>query len=117
VTPSGRYRRPVDRPGLQSERTEMAWERTALGVLAAAVLLLFRQVGPTLARTLLVVLDVGVGLVMIWFGRRRGRQIQALRDGPGAATTVPDARVEVVGAAVAGAVIAVGTALVLTFQR
>jgi multisubunit Na+/H+ antiporter MnhB subunit len=95
----------------------MAWERTALGVLAAAVLLLFRHVGPTLARTLLVVLDVGVGLVMIWFGRRRGRQIWALRADPDASTAVPDARVEVVGAAVAGAVIAVGTALVLMFQR
>lgn len=116
MTPSGRYRRPVDRPGLVSERTEMAWERTALGVLAAAVLLLFRHVGPTLARTAIVVLDVGVGLLMIWFGRRRGRQVRALRDGQGAPTTVPDARVEVVGAAVAGAVIAAGTALVLAFH-
>ncbi|HEV7213085.1 MAG TPA: DUF202 domain-containing protein [Blastococcus sp.] len=103
----------MDRPGLVSERTEMAWERTALGVLAAAVLLLFRHVGPTLARTVVVVLDVGVGLVMIWFGRRRGRQIRSLRDDRAVAVTVPEARVEVVGAAVAGAVIAAATALVL----
>ena len=106
MSPSGHYRRPVDRPGLVSERTEMAWERTALGVLAAAVLLLFRHVGPTLARIVVVVLDVGVGLLMIWFGRRRGRRIRALRDDRAASVTVPEARAEVVGAAVAGAVIA-----------
>jgi uncharacterized membrane protein YidH (DUF202 family) len=77
------------------ERTELAWERSALGPLAAAALLLFHHVGPTLGRVLLVAADVLLALVIIWFGRRRDRRIRS--------------------AAVAATAIALGTAVVLAF--
>ena len=40
---------PVERaekPGLQGERTELSWERTAIGFLAIAAVVLFRHHGP-----------------------------------------------------------------------
>lgn len=111
-----RSRPPAERPGLQGERTELAWERSALGLLAAAALLLFRQVGPTVGRVALVAADVGLALLMIWCGRRRGRQIRALRTHPDGRTTVPDARRELFGATAAATAIALGTALVILLQ-
>jgi hypothetical protein len=109
-----RWSRPLaERPGLQGERTELAWERSALGLLAAAALLLFRHVGPGVGRVALVAADVGLALLLMWYGRRRGRRIRALRTHPDGRTTVPDAGSELLGATAAATVIALGTALVI----
>lgn len=106
------YRHPVDRPGLQGERTELAWERTALGLFAAAALLLVHHVGPSLARVVVVVSDMAMALLMIGFGRRRGRSIRALRG----SSTAPAAEVEIVVAGISAAVLAIGTGLVLVLR-
>lgn len=106
-------RPPAERPGLQGERTELAWERSALALLAVAALLLFRPVGPTVGRVALVAADAGLALLLLWYGRRRGRQIRALRTQPDGRTTVPDAARELFGATAAATAIALGTALVV----
>jgi uncharacterized membrane protein YidH (DUF202 family) len=97
--------------GAAGERTELAWERSALGPLAAATLLLFKQVGPTLGRVLLVAADILLALVIIWFGRRRDRRIRSVRSDSSERSTVPDGGREVVGAAVAATALALGTAV------
>lgn len=97
------------------ERTELAWERSALGPLAAAALLLIKDVGPTLGRVLLVAADVLLALVIIWFGRRRDGRIRSLRTDSRGRITVSAAGWEVVGAAVAAAAIALGTAVFIVF--
>lgn len=97
------------------ERTELAWERSALGPLAAAGLLLFKHVGPTLGRVLLVAADVLLALVIIWFGRRRDRRIRSQGTDSSGRITVSDAGHEVVGAAVAATGIALGTAAFIGF--
>ena len=74
-------RRPLrDRPGLQAERTELAWERSGIGLLAAAALLLVRHVEPALGRVVLVVAYRTVALLTVWLGRMRGRQIRVPRE-------------------------------------
>ena len=109
-------RPPGERPGLQGERTELAWERSALGLLAAAALLLFRHVGPDLSRLLLALADLALALLIVWFGQRRARHIRAMRPDRSGRTTVPDVRREIVWVGGAAAVIALATALVLAFQ-
>ncbi|MFR9806996.1 DUF202 domain-containing protein [Pseudonocardia sp. RS010] len=113
MTSARRPRPPAERPGLQGERTELAWERSALGLLAAAGLLLFRHVGPAVGRVVLVAADVGLALLLIWYGRRRGRRIRALRTRPDGGGTVPAAARELYGATAAATAIALGTALVI----
>jgi uncharacterized membrane protein YidH (DUF202 family) len=97
------------------ERTELAWQRSALGPLAAAALLLFKHVGPTLGRVLLVAADVLLALVIIWLGRRRDRRTRSPRTDSSGRITVSDASWEVVGAAVAATVIALSTAILIAF--
>jgi uncharacterized membrane protein YidH (DUF202 family) len=97
------------------ERTELAWERSALGPLAAAALLLFKHLGPTPARVLLIAADLLLALVIIWLGRRRDDRTRSPRTNPGGRMTVPDAGREVVGAAVAAIAIALATAGFLLF--
>jgi uncharacterized membrane protein YidH (DUF202 family) len=97
------------------ERTELAWERSALGPLAAAALLLSKHVGPPLGRVLLVAADVLLALVIIWFGRRRDRRIRSVRTDSSGRITVSDGGREVVGAAAAATAIALGTAIFLAF--
>jgi uncharacterized membrane protein YidH (DUF202 family) len=90
------------------ERTELAWERSALGPLAAAGLLLFKHVGPTLGRVLLVAADVLLSPQLIWLGRRRDHRTRSPRTDSSGRITVPDAGREIVGAAVAAIAIALG---------
>jgi putative membrane protein len=103
-----------ERPGLQGERSELAWERSALGLLAVAGLLLFRTVGaPPLGHLLLAVADVTLALVLIWLGRRRGREIRALRSGPDGRRTVRAPGREVLVGGVAAMVLAAVTAVLI----
>ena len=98
-----------------AERTELAWERSALGALASAAPLLVKDVGPTRGGVLLIAADVLLALVITWFGRRRAGRIRCLRTDPRERITVSDAGWEVVGAAVVGAAIALGTAGFIAF--
>ena len=107
-------RPPAERPGLQGERTELAWERSALGLLAAAGLLLFRHLGPAVVgRVVLAAADVALALLLVWLGRRRGRRIRAVRAEPGRGPVVPAAGREVALVGTAAVAIAIGTAVLI----
>ena len=67
---------------MQAERTELAWERSGIGLLAAAAILLVRHVEPTLGRVILVVADVVLAVLTMWLGRKRGRKRWVLGSGP-----------------------------------
>jgi hypothetical protein len=97
------------------ERTELAWERSALAPLAAAALLLFKHLGPTPGRVLLAAADVLLALVIVWLGRRRDRRTRSPRTDSTGRITVSDAGREVAGAAVAATAIALGTAVFIVF--
>jgi uncharacterized membrane protein YidH (DUF202 family) len=104
---------PRDLPGLQAERTELAWERTALGILASGVFLLLRQQGSLdLGRVLLAVAALSISVLAAVTGWLRGRRIQAMRAG-GRGPGVPEARVEVVITGWTVAAFAVGTIVAL----
>ena len=102
-------RQPRDKPGLQAERTGLAWERTAIGFLASGVIPLLKQSGPLAVRgDFLVGAAVLLASLVIWLGRRRRWRIGAMR--PAARNHVmSDARTEVllIGWAVAGFAMAV----------
>ena len=110
-------RRPLrDRPGLQAERTELAWERSGIGLLAAAALLLVRHVEPTLGRVVLVVAYLTLAMLTVWLGRMRGRRIRVPREDPAGRLTVPDARREVLLIGWAVVAVAAATTLLLLTQ-
>jgi uncharacterized membrane protein YidH (DUF202 family) len=96
-----------------AERTEMAWERTAVGLLATAVLLTLRHVAPlTSAKSALLGGYLLLGLVVTVIGVRRGRQVRELQAGRGRPVVVPEGRGPVVlGLGVAG--LGAATAVVL----
>src|SRR5207244_1824897 len=62
----------VTRPGLQPERTDLAWTRTALGAAGAALLLLdvAARRGLTLGALLPAVLTAAVAVTLALLGRR-----------------------------------------------
>jgi len=96
-------------PGLQAERTELSWERSTVGLIASGAVLLFRQGEPvTLGRATLAVVPLLLALQVLWFGRRRGRQIKEPRAG-----CVPDARAEVLLLGCSVAALAAGAILFL----
>jgi putative membrane protein len=97
-------RKPQDKPGLQAQRTELSWERSAIGLLATGVILLLRQSGPlVIARTMLAATALLLALLVVVLGRRRERRTRAIRVIAGK-SIVSDARTEVllIGWAVAG---------------
>lgn len=67
-----------DLPGLQAERTTLAWERTALALLANAVLLLLRHLRD-MGWPAVPVSAAGIVLAVACavLGRRRGRRIRS----------------------------------------
>lgn len=68
------------KPGLQAERTQLSWERTALGFLVGGAIPLLREGGPlNVARGVLAVLAVVLALLVVWLGRVRGRHTHAER--------------------------------------
>ncbi len=62
------------RPGLQIERTHLAWERTAFGYLAVAAVLLFHTAGPvSRGRLVLAGVSIVLSLTVVIIARWRGR--------------------------------------------
>ncbi|HNM83028.1 MAG TPA: DUF202 domain-containing protein [Mycobacterium sp.] len=62
------------KPGLQTERTQLAWERTAFGYLAVTAVLLFHTDGPVShSRAVLAWLSIALSLTVVLIGRWRGR--------------------------------------------
>lgn len=78
-----------DLPGLQAERTSLAWERTALALLVSGVLLLLRQPRSTGPAVLVL---AGFGLVLALgcavLGARRAHRIRSGESVPVARTTI-----------------------------
>jgi hypothetical protein len=106
-------REPRERPGLQAQRTEMSWERSAIGFFAIAALLLLRHVEPlTVERVGLAGAALLLSLLAVWFGRQRGRLARDVRPGP-SHDSVRDARVEVITLGWAVAAFAAGTVVLL----
>ncbi|MGD9525865.1 DUF202 domain-containing protein [Pseudonocardia sp.] len=88
-----------DLPESQRDRTVLAWDRTALGVLANGGLLLLRQLGVAdLLAPLSVVAAVLGAVVLVGVGARRSRAIGRALDGP---RPVPFGTVATGGAVVA----------------
>ena len=62
------------KPGLQIERTHLAWERTALGFLAIAGIVLFHHDGPIgKPRAALATVAIGLAFSVFIISRVRGR--------------------------------------------
>ena len=97
-------RQTQGKPGLQAERTQLSWERSAISFLASGAILLLRQSGPlTVGRTLLAVTAVLLAFLVLRLGRQRGQRIRAIRLIAGK-NIVSNARTEVllIGWATAG---------------
>jgi uncharacterized membrane protein YidH (DUF202 family) len=68
---------PHDKPGLQAERTQLSWERTAIGFLAGGAIPLLREGGPlAFARTSLAILAIALAFLVIWLGYARARHMR-----------------------------------------
>ncbi|GAA1223957.1 DUF202 domain-containing protein [Pseudonocardia alaniniphila] len=99
-----------DAPGLQPERTRLAWGRTALGMLANAALLSVREIGAA-GLTVAVVpatFAVLIALVTVVLGRRRAA---LLRRSPFPARVAPVLAVPVVGWSVVALAVVTGVVL------
>jgi putative membrane protein len=73
-------RQTQGKPGLQPERTQLSWERSAIGFLASGAIPLLRQSGAlTVGRILLAVTAALLALLVLRPGRRRGQRMRALR--------------------------------------
>jgi putative membrane protein len=92
------------RHGLQAERTQLSWERTAIGFLAGGAIPLLRQGGPlAVGRTSLAVLAILLALLVVWLGYVRAKRMPL----------PPKAEIYLIGGATAvfGAIIVVFLAL------
>ena len=86
---------PTD-AGLQGERTQLSWERSAIGFLAGGAIPLLRVEGPLGgARPVLAATGVALAILVVWLGRRRAKHVTAGPD------SVPAPRTEVFAIGVA----------------
>lgn len=84
---------PSYRPGLQGERTQLAWERTAIGFLAGGAIPILRSGGPlAFGRTSLAILAILLALLIVWLSYVRAKRMPL----------PPTAAVYLIGAATAG---------------
>jgi putative membrane protein len=94
--------------GLQAERTQLSWERSAIGFLASGAIPLLRAGPLSVGRTLLAFTAVALSLLVIWLGHVRAKRIAART------TVVRPPRIEVlvIGWATAGFAAAIVSLLV-----
>ena len=65
------------RPSLQAERTELSWERTAIGFLVSGAIPLLRPGGPlAVGRTSLAITAVLLALLVVWLSRTRAHRVR-----------------------------------------
>ena len=82
-----------EKPGLQAERTQLAWERTAIGFLAGGAIPLLREGGPlAFGRTPLAILAIVLALLVIGLGYTRAKRMRM----------PPRAEIYLIGLATAG---------------
>ncbi|WP_051393137.1 DUF202 domain-containing protein [Glycomyces arizonensis] len=100
--------------GLQLERSDLAWRRTALGLTAALMLAsrLSASAHPWLGFALPLAALAAGGILMAAAARRSGRWLRAWRAG-GPVPRAPGARLLLVATALAALAAAVGACLVL----
>lgn len=79
-------------PGLQAERTQLSWERSAISFVVAGTLPLFGQGLLDDGRLVLPAAGAVLAILAVWLGRRRARQI----------TVTPRTEVHLLGWATAG---------------
>jgi putative membrane protein len=110
-------RPPQARPGLQAERTQLSWERSAIGFLVSAALVLLRPTGPlAVGRTILAIAAVLLALLVVWLGHVRGQRIRATRLIAGK-NVVASPRIEVLLIGLATAGFATTIVVVLVYSR
>ncbi|MEW5808422.1 MAG: DUF202 domain-containing protein [Actinomycetota bacterium] len=99
-----------EKPGLQTERTLLSWERSSLGLLVGGALVLIRHHGPPVAGgPALAALAGLLAVAVLTLGYRRSRRIRH----PGA-VEVPSLEVRVLGYGTATFALAAAVALALS---
>jgi LPXTG-motif cell wall-anchored protein len=83
---------PPEKPGLQAERTQLSWERSAFSFLIVGALSLLGQGPLDAGQTVLPVVGAALAMLAVWLGRRRARRM----------TAAPRAEVVLLGWATAG---------------
>ncbi len=66
-----------EKPGLQAERTQLAWERSAFSFLVAGALPLLGRGPFDNGRMVLPIVGAALAVLAVWLGHRRARRITA----------------------------------------
>jgi uncharacterized membrane protein YidH (DUF202 family) len=91
------------RPGLQAERSELSWERTAIGFLVGGAIPLLREGGPlAFGRTLLAITAVLLALLVLWLSRTRAQRIRTCLTSGGNRVSAATVDIPLIGWATCG---------------
>lgn len=65
----------MEKPGLQAERTQLSWERSAFGFLIAGALPLLSHGSFAFGKAVLAIVGVTLAFLAVWLGYRRARRM------------------------------------------